>query len=601
MDFASASIELDPRKVGVMFSILLVSLFAVSFPTLSKLLPFLRIPTVVFFVGKHFGTGVILATAFIHLLDDAFRSLQSAKVEHNYPGLGKWTGFIILASLLSIFLVEYISTTYVEQLQDKPSAPPTPVPSTPPTRSQSPSAKVTALLVTENTPLLPTASAHPQRRHTVDAHHHHHNHLHPTELSGVPVAVLHNSPRICRLAIAHDHVNGHHCHPHEHPLHEEYGLDSDFQEHAKDDESSHHHHHPRIGRRRQIIGILVLQMGIMIHSLVIGMTLAIASGSEFTSLTTAIIFHQLFEGLSLGIRIAALPDAHREEGTEATVAALQESTDDVEAGRSEGERKPFSLCRRMPDVHWFKPTLSFLFGITTPFGMALGMVLWPVKTPTGGAAKMLVVQGVMSAISAGMLIYAATVEMLAADFVFGDVEGGTHHHHHHGGHDHDHEHEHELEHEHENGHHNTSHNRIQPQHNDRARSPPRTRKRSGTVTSAPHAMAPAAAGAPSCPRSSPIPAYWMDSAPGKAIKFKVTPRLARGSTDDDDDAREDEDDDVREEERSSAHNGLGHGHGHGHGHDDGDGTQKASVAKRAVAVLSLLAGVGMMVLVGLGE
>ncbi|KAF8196999.1 hypothetical protein BJ912DRAFT_95002, partial [Pholiota molesta] len=53
---------------------------AVSFPTISKLLPFLRIPTIVFFIGKHFGAGVILATAFIHLLDDAFRSLQGPEV-----------------------------------------------------------------------------------------------------------------------------------------------------------------------------------------------------------------------------------------------------------------------------------------------------------------------------------------------------------------------------------------------------------------------------------------------------------------------------------------------------------------------------------------
>ena len=33
----------------------------------------------------------------------------------------------------------------------------------------------------------------------------------------------------------------------------------------------------------------------------------------------------------------------------------------------------------------------------------------------------------MSAISAGMLIYAATVEMIAGDFVFGDVECGHGH------------------------------------------------------------------------------------------------------------------------------------------------------------------------------
>jgi zinc transporter 1/2/3 len=56
-------------------------------------------------------------------------------------------------------------------------------------------------------------------------------------------------------------------------------------------------------------------------------------------------------------------------------------------------------------------------------------------------ASMLLIQGVMSAISAGMLIYAATVEMIAGDFVFGDVDGGHHHHHHephaHKGHAHD--------------------------------------------------------------------------------------------------------------------------------------------------------------------
>jgi zinc transporter 1/2/3 len=44
-------------------------------------------------------------------------------------------------------------------------------------------------------------------------------------------------------------------------------------------------------------------------------------------------------------------------------------------------------------------------------------------------------QGLLSAVSAGMLIYAATVEMLAGDFVFGDVAGD-----HHDGHGHDHDH-----------------------------------------------------------------------------------------------------------------------------------------------------------------
>ena len=57
---------------------------AVSFPSLSKRIKFLRIPSVVFFLGKHFGTGVILSTAFVHLLPDAFNALQS-----------RWTGLIV--------------------------------------------------------------------------------------------------------------------------------------------------------------------------------------------------------------------------------------------------------------------------------------------------------------------------------------------------------------------------------------------------------------------------------------------------------------------------------------------------------------------------
>ncbi|EDR11988.1 uncharacterized protein LACBIDRAFT_314028 [Laccaria bicolor S238N-H82] len=40
---------------------------------------------------------------------------------------------------------------------------------------------------------------------------------------------------------------------------------------------------------------------------------------------------------------------------------------------------------------------------------------------------MLLTQGLMSAILAGLLIYAATVEMIAGDFVFGDVVGHGHH------------------------------------------------------------------------------------------------------------------------------------------------------------------------------
>ncbi|CAA7264582.1 unnamed protein product [Cyclocybe aegerita] len=560
---AVVAVGVEPR-MGVMGAILLVSLFAVSFPTISKQVPSLRIPGILFFIGKHFGTGVILATAFIHLLDDAFRSLQNPVLERWYGKVGKWTGLIILTSLLSIFLVEYVSTTYVEHLQDKPSAPPTPV-DTPPTspkprtrsisrtRRRSRSRPLSpgspprsprfptlppSMAATESTPLLiaaqpvpsgpkRSASLHFHPAHTFPVHHHHHHHLHHVfaqakAVVGLPLEVLAGSPRICRLGLAQGRTrtHGRDC---QHVLgpdsdsesSEESGLDevegSRGRRHSH--EERQHHHRPVVGRRRQIVGVLVLQLGIMIHSLVIGLTLAVTSGSDFTSLTTAIIFHQLFEGLSLGIRIAALPPStskhghghsheHEREhhyrhsghdledveeeprGRSASSGSDREEARKARAAReqlavnggtlvhsptqeeSSSPRSPLlgasTKTRPRPpreplpsntgfwaalkrvldvrcwgiwqkDIHWLQPTLSLLFAVTTPFGMGVGMMLWGGEKGKSDEAQMLLIQGVMSAISAGLLIYAATVEMIAGDFVYGDVDGHSHHHHGHGG------------------------------------------------------------------------------------------------------------------------------------------------------------------------
>lgn len=67
---------------------------AVSFPTISRRIPGLRVPSILFFIGKHFGTGVILSTAFVHLLQDAFALLQNPIVRAKWP-VGNWTGLLV--------------------------------------------------------------------------------------------------------------------------------------------------------------------------------------------------------------------------------------------------------------------------------------------------------------------------------------------------------------------------------------------------------------------------------------------------------------------------------------------------------------------------
>ncbi|KAK0465995.1 ZIP zinc transporter-domain-containing protein [Desarmillaria tabescens] len=437
------------RRLIVMGVIFVISLVAVSFPGISKRSTYLPIPKVVFFIGKHFGTGVILSTAFCHLLQDSFEALQNPLVAQSYGKVGDQCALIILGSLLSIFLIEYISTSYVDHLHAEPSEPTSPVTrvtSLPPTSEPQP------LICdappepspTEDTPLLSSSS---HSSHTSASHQPQHY------LS----SIITNTPRHLRSTESYYIINDLNYHVN----HGEYQLiggrgscvcvcvcpasaEGDRPPaksttrsgtvtpiHTVDLEK------PRIGRRRQVVGILVLQLGIMIHSLVIGLTLSITHGAEFTSLVTAIIFHQLFEGLSLGIRIAALPPS--------SLVPRLPIPNTTSTSHSKplffsvlGAETRWQALRR----HWLPPVLSLLFAVTTPLGLGGGMLAF-----SGNVSKsqMLLTQGLMSAISAGMLIYAATVEMIAGDFVFGNLNG-----HEHGGHEHEHggevfEHEHDEE------------------------------------------------------------------------------------------------------------------------------------------------------------
>ncbi|TRM66349.1 Zinc/iron permease [Schizophyllum amplum] len=434
------------ERIVVIFLIFGLSLIAVTFPGVSKQLPFLRIPGLAFFIGKHFGTGVILSTAFCHLLQESFENLTKPEVQKRYNNIGNWTGLIILCSLILIFLVEYISTAYVDYLQ---GAPPTPAPSETASRIQSPHNHDTDLIappLAERRAKL-TSEPAPIHAHESSPLLGHDTHSHPVRPSpsvrpGFISATL-NSPRLkfwvrrsshnvyygqrtpidcicragaedCRRSISEGGQG----------IAEECTCVEEVREEEEDGSTTEADGEPApVGRRRQVIGILVLQLGIMIHSTVIGLTLSITSGSDFTSLVTAILFHQAFEGLSLGIRISALPPS-----------PFHDHDSHNEHEHSKNERP--TLLHRLAH-NWLKLVLYVLFAITTPTGMAVGIVAFQGGSHSE-AARMDLIQGIMSAISAGMLIYAATVEMLAGDFVFGNMSGT--HGPGHGSHAHAHEH-----------------------------------------------------------------------------------------------------------------------------------------------------------------
>lgn len=54
------------NSVGIV-AVLTVSCLGAGFPVAAKRIKWLKMPPKVFFACKHFGTGVLIATAFVHV------------------------------------------------------------------------------------------------------------------------------------------------------------------------------------------------------------------------------------------------------------------------------------------------------------------------------------------------------------------------------------------------------------------------------------------------------------------------------------------------------------------------------------------------------
>ncbi|XP_027172937.1 zinc transporter 5-like [Coffea eugenioides] len=119
----------------------------------------------------------------------------------------------------------------------------------------------------------------------------------------------------------------------------------------------------------------VLELGIIVHSVIIGLALG-ASDSPKTirPLLAALSFHQLFEGLGLGGCI------------------------------TQAKFKAHAIA-----------VMALFFSLTTPVGIAIGIGVANVYNEN--SPKALIVQGVLNAASAGILIYMALVDLLATDFM----------------------------------------------------------------------------------------------------------------------------------------------------------------------------------------
>ncbi|GMM32876.1 high-affinity Zn(2+) transporter [Saccharomycopsis crataegensis] len=303
-------------RIGSIFVILIVSTFVTLLPLLCKRHG-LRVPLYFYLFARYFGAGVIVATAFVHLMDPAYGEIGPNTC---VGGWGNWAVYswppaLILVSVFSIFLVELVSEVYVERKYGCVGAEP----------------NVEKLITGQ-----PESS---------NVHSHTPNHVHgDIETANTQEKVKETN----------------------------FDYEEDSVQETEVSES---------GFKKQIAAFLMLEFGVIFHSVIIGLNLGSTDYDEFKTLYIVLVFHQSFEGLGIGARLSA-----------------------IEWPKEKSIFLAYALC--------------IAYGLVTPISVAIGLGVRNSYASDSFTAS--IVSGVLDSLSAGILIYTGLVELLARDFIFND-------------------------------------------------------------------------------------------------------------------------------------------------------------------------------------
>jgi zinc transporter 1/2/3 len=204
------------------------------FPTFVRRNKSLGIPDWTFFIAKYFGSGVIIATAFIHLLAPANENLGNeclTGVITKYP----WPEAIALMTIFLMFFLELMT----------------------------------------------------MRFGTFGGEHSHEGHTHGppppassqdrSSLGDGTKDMVNEDPHVQHHARGEDHLG--HARDHQ----DNASVDSDWAERGGNVPETY---------AAQMTAIFILEFGVIFHSIFIGLTLAVA-GSEFVTLYVVLVFHQV--------------------------------------------------------------------------------------------------------------------------------------------------------------------------------------------------------------------------------------------------------------------------------------------------------------------
>ncbi|TDZ41443.1 Zinc-regulated transporter 2 [Colletotrichum trifolii] len=360
--------------IGALILILALSTISCGIPLLPRRASKGRSQSIIIFYCQHFGTGVLLATSFVHLLPTAFTSLTDPCLPSVFnQGYPQMAGLVAMVAALSVVALEqYLATrgaghshSHEYEYWDEED-------------NESHSGH------THTVHPAGSLSAHRAgARRPSDIHL---DNMDPTQglmagASPLPSSTPTNVKPM-RLSSGRDSFD-------------DDASDIDLDINELDPATAGPRRRSSADARPKIIvtsgapqtitedeqskllrQCLLLEGGILFHSVFIGMAISVATGPTFIVFLIAISFHQTFEGLALGSRIAA-----------------------IQLPRSS-----------------LKPWLMVLaFGGTTPLGQLIGLIVHNLYDPMGQTGLLMV--GFMNAISAGLLLFAGLVQLLAEDFL----------------------------------------------------------------------------------------------------------------------------------------------------------------------------------------
>lgn len=315
-----------------------------------------------FFFLKYFGSGVIVATAFIHLLAPSTESFGNACLQNtvisNYP----WTMAIALFSLFTIFGIDLVSHKKLMARRDVDAEAGQAVELRPVSNGSDGTEYTDQKEPDVQEQANPEDAEDPEVAPAAPAEEAPQNEpRNPVPAEAVPAS----DPEPANPAVA--------------PANPAVSPENPAVAPAVPAAPALQPYFSNLA------SLAILEFGIVFHSILIGVTLAVTEVKGLASLFIVLTFHQLFEGLGLGSRLA---------------------THQWKRG-----------------AKWWSVHSPYVwacgFGLSTPIGTAIGIGVRHSFNQNGKA--ILIVQGFFDAFSAGILLYTGLVELIAKDVLQGEL------------------------------------------------------------------------------------------------------------------------------------------------------------------------------------